>query len=81
MREFSWTTTLASLGLGALLIGGWLTILVSVALNEISRGTMVVFHFSEILFALATLGMLAGVGLLAIQVAVIVDHVTGHEGH
>ncbi len=78
MREFSWTTALAFLGMGALLVGGWLAILVSVGLNEISRGTLVVFPFSELVFAVATLSMLGGVGLLAIQVANIVEHLVGH---
>lgn len=78
MREFSWTTALAFMGIGALLVGGWLAILVSVALNEISRGILLVVPFSELVFAVTTLGMLAGVGLLAIQVASIVEHLVGH---
>jgi ABC-type Na+ efflux pump permease subunit len=77
MSAFSWKRTLGMLAFGLALIGVWFSLLVNVALDEITRGSMVFFHATQLELVLATFVMLLGASIASIQVAAIIEELFG----
>lgn len=75
MKSMNWVTVASVLLLGAVLVGGWLAVLGSMSLAEITRNSLVIIHPTEGLIVLTTFAMLAGVAILSIQIGSVVERI------
>jgi len=76
---FRWGATLRWIALALVCIGIWVSMLGSIIVHEITRGSVTLLEPTEKMLVGASFVMLFGVVLLAIQVVAIVTHLT-HGG-
>lgn len=76
---FRWGATLGWVALSLVCIGVWVSMLGSIIVHEITRGSVTLLEPTEKMLVGASFVMLFGVVLLSIQIVAIVTHLT-HGG-
>lgn len=78
-KEFNWVLNIAIALLGLGMIGGWATALMPIAVATITHDAIALPQPPDLLLAGLTFVMLAGVALVAIEVAKIAEKLLAHN--
>lgn len=70
---FRWSKVLKWIVLAGALIGSYVVALAAIVMNEVSRGSIVIFHPSDTYLVVSAFLMLCGVVLLSIQLVSVIN--------